>query len=103
MSESASTPTTLPDTPRSASPTVHSDRRARLMERIGEDSALLVFANPVRNRSNDTEFHYRPNSDLWYLTGFEEPGAAILLLALSFNLVGDAFRDALDPTERGRH
>ncbi len=30
------------------------------------------------------------------------PGAAILLLALSFNLVGDALRDALDPTARGR-
>ena len=30
------------------------------------------------------------------------PGAAILLLALSFNLVGDALHDALDPTERGR-
>jgi peptide/nickel transport system permease protein len=30
------------------------------------------------------------------------PGAAILLLALAFNLVGDALRDVLDPTERGR-
>lgn len=30
------------------------------------------------------------------------PGAAILLLALSFNLVGDALRDVLDPTLRGR-
>lgn len=30
------------------------------------------------------------------------PGAAIVLLALSFNLVGDALRDALDPTQRGR-
>ena len=30
------------------------------------------------------------------------PGSAILLLALSFNLVGDALRDALDPTQRGR-
>jgi peptide/nickel transport system permease protein len=30
------------------------------------------------------------------------PGMAILLLALSFNLVGDALRDALDPTQRGR-
>ena len=30
------------------------------------------------------------------------PGVAILLLALSFNLVGDALRDALDPTQRGR-
>ena len=30
------------------------------------------------------------------------PGAAILLVALSFNLVGDALRDALDPTLRER-
>jgi peptide/nickel transport system permease protein len=30
------------------------------------------------------------------------PGAAILILALAFNLVGDSLRDALDPTQRGR-
>jgi peptide/nickel transport system permease protein len=30
------------------------------------------------------------------------PGVAIILVALSFNLVGDALRDALDPTQRGR-
>ncbi|AXC48408.1 ABC transporter permease [Paracoccus suum] len=29
------------------------------------------------------------------------PGAAILILALAFNLVGDALRDVLDPTQRG--
>ena len=31
------------------------------------------------------------------------PGVAIILLALSFNLVGDALRDILDPTQKGRH
>lgn len=30
------------------------------------------------------------------------PGLAIVLVALAFNLVGDALRDALDPTQRGR-
>lgn len=30
------------------------------------------------------------------------PGAAIVLLALAFNLVGDALREVLDPTQRGR-
>ncbi|SEN89570.1 peptide/nickel transport system permease protein [Pseudorhodobacter antarcticus] len=30
------------------------------------------------------------------------PGVAIILLALAFNLVGDALRDELDPTQRGR-
>src|SRR4051812_15537696 len=31
------------------------------------------------------------------------PSACIALLALSFNLIGDALRDILDPTLRGRH
>jgi peptide/nickel transport system permease protein len=30
------------------------------------------------------------------------PGMAILMLALAFNLVGDALRDVLDPTQKGR-
>lgn len=31
------------------------------------------------------------------------PGAAILSLALAFNLVGDALRDILDPTQKGHY
>lgn len=31
------------------------------------------------------------------------PGAVILATALSFNLIGDALREILDPTQRGRH
>jgi peptide/nickel transport system permease protein len=30
------------------------------------------------------------------------PGVAIIVLALAFNLVGDALRDILDPTQQGR-
>ena len=35
----------------------------------------------------------------WWLTLF--PGLAILITVLSFNLMGDAIRDALDPRLRG--
>jgi peptide/nickel transport system permease protein len=31
------------------------------------------------------------------------PGAAIIVLALAFNLVSDALRDILDPTQQGHH
>ena len=55
-------------------------RRADLMKRLGPDGAALFVATPQRTRSNDTEYDYRPHSDLWYLTGFEEPGSALLLL-----------------------
>ncbi len=55
-------------------------RRERFLSRLGDDSAALVCATPPRVRSNDTMYEYRPNSDLWYLTGFEEPEAAALFL-----------------------
>jgi peptide/nickel transport system permease protein len=38
-------------------------------------------------------------SDYWYIIVF--PGAAITLFVLAWNLVGDAFRDILDPRMRG--
>ncbi|MFM8386857.1 MAG: Xaa-Pro aminopeptidase [Planctomycetia bacterium] len=59
---------------------VYARRRQELMRRIGPDGAALFVATPQRTRSNDTEYDYRPHSDLWYLTGFEEPGSALLLL-----------------------
>ena len=36
----------------------------------------------------------------WYTIVF--PGAALLLFSLSWNLVGDAFRDIYDPRLRGK-
>lgn len=59
---------------------VFAERRKRFLEALGPDAAALVVAAPTRNRSNDTDYDYRANSDLWYLTGFEEPGAAALFL-----------------------
>ena len=38
--------------------------------------------------------------DAWWLTVF--PGLAILITVLSFNLLGEGLRDALDPRLRGR-
>lgn len=41
-----------------------------------------------------------PNlSQYWFIVVY--PGAALLLFVLGFNLIGDAFRDALDPKMRG--
>ncbi len=39
-------------------------------------------------------------SSYWYIVVF--PGIALLLFGLSWNLLGDAFRDAIDPNMRGR-
>lgn len=61
-------------------PSFHKERRQALREIMPANSAAVFFNNPVKNRSNDTEFKYRPNSDFYYLTGFREPNAALIIL-----------------------
>ena len=55
-------------------------RRKQLMRMMGENSiAILPTANEqVRNR--DVLFPFRPDSDFFYLTGFSEPEAVMVLL-----------------------
>ncbi len=55
------------------------ERRARVLERIGPHAILLVPSSPTHVRNNDVEHEYRPDSDLYYLTGFREPNAALTL------------------------
>ena len=53
-------------------------RRADLVQLI-DDGVAVVPTSAVRNRSNDTEFPFRPDSDFYYLSGFPEPEAVLVL------------------------
>jgi Xaa-Pro aminopeptidase len=55
-------------------------RRKHLMELIGPSGIAVVAAAPERVRSRDTLFTYRPDSDFYYLTGFAEPEAVVVLM-----------------------
>ncbi len=57
-----------------------SRRRRHLMELIGGGSIAVLPAAPERTRSRDTHYAYRPDSDFYYLTGFEEPDAVAVLV-----------------------
>ncbi|MFD2033345.1 aminopeptidase P N-terminal domain-containing protein [Belliella marina] len=61
------------------SPDFHQGRRDLLREKLPENAVAVFFNNPIKNRSNDTEFTYRPNSDFYYLTGFREPNSALVV------------------------
>ena len=54
-------------------------RRAEFMRRMKEGAALILSA-PVAVRNNDVEHEYRQDSNFYYLTGFEEPESACLLM-----------------------
>jgi Xaa-Pro aminopeptidase len=55
-----------------------SERRATVLDRLG-DGVMIVPAAVHALRSNDTEYEYRQNSDFYYLTGFTEPEAVLVL------------------------
>jgi Xaa-Pro aminopeptidase len=59
--------------------TRYAERRAQLMQRIGPSAALVLASPPEQLRNGDTHFKFRQDSDILYLTGFEEPGATLVL------------------------
>jgi Xaa-Pro aminopeptidase len=52
-------------------------RRQKVGKEI-QGSALVVFAHPERIRNDDVHFPYRQDSNLFYLTGFEEPESILV-------------------------
>ncbi len=55
-------------------------RRKLLMGLARAPAAIIVPAAPARVRSVDAFYAYRQDSDLAYLTGFEEPDAVLVLI-----------------------
>ena len=84
-------------------------RRRQLMRMAGEDAILVLPAAPVRVRSHDTHYPYRQDSDFWYLCGFPEPDAVLVLVpgrkhgeALLFCRERDPEREAWDGPRFGQ-
>jgi Xaa-Pro aminopeptidase len=58
---------------------LYATRRAKLLSAIGDGVALVATA-PERARNRDSHYPYRFDSYFYYLTGFAEPEAALLLI-----------------------
>lgn len=57
----------------------YSARRTRLLAQLGDGIAVLPTA-PERVRNRDAHHPYRFDSYFWYLTGFPEPEAVLVLI-----------------------
>lgn len=55
-------------------------RRKQLMRMMGDSAVAILPAAPMRIRNRDVEYHYRPDSDFYYMTGFDEPEAVAVLI-----------------------
>ena len=62
---------------------IYANRRARLAEiMLGKSSGgvLVLETAPEHFRNRDSDFPYRHDSDFYYLTGFTEPGATLVMM-----------------------
>ena len=60
---------------------MHLDHRRRLLERLSAERTAAVLPTATEKvRNHDSHYRFRPDSDFWYLTGFGEPEACLVLL-----------------------
>ncbi len=57
----------------------HQDRREKFREHLPKNSVAVFFANAVRNRSANMDYRYHQDPDFYYLTGYREPNAVLLI------------------------
>ena len=81
----SSAPCTAFAPPPACTPIAHAEvyaaRRARLAAQLGPGGIALIPTAPERKRNRDNEYPYRFDSYFYYLTGFTEPNAWLLLEA----------------------
>jgi Xaa-Pro aminopeptidase len=59
--------------------TMYQNRRARVASQIGKNAIALIPTAMERPRNRDTDFLFRHDSYFYYLTGFREPNAWLVI------------------------
>ena len=55
-------------------------RRVRVMERLGPNSLLVLFSAEPRVYTNDVDYEFRQENNLYYLTALRQEGATLVML-----------------------
>ncbi len=56
-------------------------RRRAVMDRLGPNAVLLLYAAEPRNYAGDVDWPYRQENNFFYLTGISQEGSAFVLIA----------------------
>ncbi len=59
----------------------HKERRAAFKKLMSPNSVAVFFANPVQNRSNDVDYVYHQDPNLYYLSGYKEPNGVLVIFS----------------------
>lgn len=58
---------------------IFQQRRQALMAGLSTDDVIIACTAPLQLRNGDTHYPFRPHSDFYYCTGFDEPDALMVL------------------------
>ena len=61
--------------------TIYAQRRARVAAQLGAGGLAIIPTAPEQQRNRDSDFLYRHDSYFYYLTGFTEPNATLVITA----------------------
>lgn len=79
----------------------HAGRREALRQAMPDSSVMVVFAYPTRTFSNDVEYMYHPNPDMYYFTGYREPHSLLLIFKEEqTDSAGNKYKEVLFVQER---
>ena len=57
----------------------HEGRREALRKIMPDNSVVVVMAYPTRTFSNDVDYFYHQNPDMYYFSGYKEPHSLLLI------------------------
>jgi len=77
----------------------YADRRKKLCDSLENNSLTILFSNSLKQRSNDTEYPFRQDSNFYYLTGFKEDKSALILCKTKGGVFSFLFVYKKDPIE----
>ena len=65
---------------------IHQNRRKELLSQLDDNAIVVISTNPEQFRNGDVTFAFRPGSDFFYLTGFQEPEAVAIISLNSYSM-----------------
>ncbi|QOP46694.1 M24 family metallopeptidase [Sulfurimonas paralvinellae] len=74
-------------------------RRETFGKKLKNGSVAVLFTAEPKTRSNDTEYPYRQNSNFYYMSGFKEDSAALVLVKTSKRIKSYLFVHKKDAAE----
>ena len=60
---------------------IYAERRAQVARQLGEGGIAIIPTAPEHPRNRDSDYLYRHDSYFYYLTGFTEPHATLVITA----------------------